>query len=176
MSSQPRARDGEPERARDRAEEALPFAAILKSVIDGIAYAGKAGVSVPEAVGFGVRAAVRRALDVGGNLVVGTKAIVMGVIRGTGEREAAALLTLSNAARAVIGQTADLNGDLGAAARGLVLGAVASAEHMGVTPSKAAVAAHGAAIDEAERLGPDAAVEVRGALKSAFGGVHVDVP
>lgn len=176
MQSRQGTREVEPALEKDPVEDRLPFGAILKSVTDGIAGAGKAGVPVPEAVGFGVRAAVRRALEVGGNLGVGTKAIVMGVIRGTGEREAAALRTLSHAARAVIGQTAALSGDLRAATRGLVLGALASADHMGVTPSKAAVAARGAAIDEAERLGPGAAIEVRGAFKTALGAVQVDVP
>lgn len=152
------------------------FATIMKTVSEGISNAAKgtgdAGVSVLGAISTVVRTAVRESLGVGTDLIVGTKAIVVGVIRGTGEKEDAALKTLSNIVRTVIRQTAEMNGDVGAAATGLVLGAIASAEDMGVSPSKAASAARDAATEEGNRIGAAAAEKVRGALKQDIGGIN----
>lgn len=152
------------------------FSTIMKAVSEGVSSAakgtGKAGVSVVEAVGSVVRATVRESLGAGGDFLVGSKAVVMGVIRGTCEKEELALNTLSHTARTVIRQTAEMNGDVGAAATGLVLGAIAGAEYMRVTPSKAASAVRTAAIKEGDRNGLVAAEKVRTALRKDIGGIN----
>ena len=155
------------------------FGTIMKTVADGVVRAargtGKAGISVPEAVTCVVRHAMQGSLD-GSDLVTRAKAIVMGVIRGTGEKEDVALKTLSHAAHSIIHQTAGMTGDIAAAATGVVLGAIASAAHMGVAPLRAAAAARGAVIEEAERLVPAEAVRVRRALVKDVGEYNVVFP
>ena len=156
-------------KARARRNTADGFGTIMKAVSDGIARtaksAGPVALTGPEAIGAVVRGALRGSLGVAPNALVGTKAIVMGVLRGTDEEGDAALVTLSHAARAILRQTAEMRGDMGAAARGVILGAISSARHMRVYPPRAASAARQAVLDEAGRIGSEAAERVRGALK-----------
>lgn len=156
------------------------FDRIVGSVSDGIRKAsqgrGKKRVPILDAVGGVIRGAVRASLGVGGSLVVGTKAVVMGVIRGVDERGDAALVILGHAARTVVRETSKARGDLRAAALGLVLGAVVSARAMGVLPSRAAYVARDAAVEEAGRIGSVAAEQVGGALKEDLGRTRVPTP
>lgn len=121
--------------------------AVLKTVAAGVSSAAKgagpAGVPDPDAVAVVVRSAVRG--SPGGDLAVRAKAIVLGVIRGGGAKDEAALKGLAHAARTVIHQAARLRGDLGA---------IAGATQMGVDPARAAAAARGAAVEEAEGSAP----------------------
>jgi len=71
------------------------FATILETVTSGISSAAKesglAGAALLGAVTEVVKSAARGAVGMGSDLVPGTKAIVMGVVRGTGEKGDAAL-------------------------------------------------------------------------------------
>lgn len=158
-----------------RVDEDL-FGKVLTTVSDGVASAargaGKAGSSMMEAVRNVTRTAMRGSWSAGRDFLVGAKAIVMGVVRGTKAREDEALGTLSQTARAVILEASDMNGDVAAAATGLVLGAIASARKMGVMPAKAADAARRAAIQEADRIGPTVSVQVRAAMAKDIGGIN----
>lgn len=141
------------------------FETISKTVADGVAGAGTAGVALLDAVAGVVRNAVRSSVWVGGNIVVGVKAIVMGVIRGTGMKGEAALQSLARTTRSVIRQTSEMNGDVGAAASALVLAARSAAKHMEVDPAQAAASVREAALQEAVQIGAVAADKVRGAFK-----------
>jgi hypothetical protein len=148
------------------------FGTVMKQVSDGIAVAAKRGdVPLLDAVGNVVRNAMRGALGTGGNPGLAAKAIMMGVVRGTGHKEAEALRNLAHAARIVVHQTAEMNGDLGAVATALVQGATADSARMGVGSARAADAVREAVFEEADRIGSVAAERVRGALKKAGGGI-----
>ncbi len=121
-----------------------------------------------------VRHAVSEALGAR-DLAIGTKAIVMAILRGTGETGTAAMTTLSQTARAVVRHTSEMHGDVGESTKGLVLGAIASAKTTGVERPQAATAAGRAAIAEAELIGAAAVARVRGALKQEIGGILVAI-
>jgi hypothetical protein len=147
------------------------FATILESVTQRIAGSAK-GAAVSEVVA----AAAREAVDRGGDLIPATKAIIMGVVRGTGATDEAALQNLSQAARVIIHHTADRNGNLAAAIKGIVLGAIAGARLMGVEIAKAASMAAKGALDGASEAGSVTVERVRGALKEPIGGIKVILP
>jgi hypothetical protein len=183
MARELKAEEAKAEGARSpRSKEGVPieatgivFGAIMKSVSEGVATAcqgtEKTGVTVFEAVSLIVRSALRGATGAGSDFIMGTKAIMMGVIWGTGEKESAALKLLSHAARSVVRQTAVMHGDVGDAVTGLVRGAIAGADRIGVEPAKAAWAVSGAAIEEAYRISSVAADRVRRALRQNVSGM-----
>jgi len=149
-----------------------PFATTLESVTRSIAGCAKGKEAISEVVG----AAAREAVDSGGDLAPAAKAILMGVVRGTGETGEAALQLLSQAARIVIRQTADRSGNLAAAIKGIVLGAIASAKAIGVETAKAASTAAQGAVEGAGEAGSVTVERVRGALKEPIGGNKVVLP
>ena len=156
------------------------FATVLKTVTSGITSAAKgtepAGAALLGAVTEVVKSAVQEAVKIGSDLVPGTKAIIMGVVRGTGEKSEAGLKVLSHAAKTVIRQTADVGGDLAAATKGLVLGAIASAKNMGVDSAKAASTAALGALQGAKEAGSVTVERVLAALKEPIGGSKVAIP
>ena len=153
------------------------FSKIVESVSAGIASTanglGKAGVSAVETITAVVQKALREAAEGGTDLAWGDKAIMVGSLRATGEKQDVALKTHSCTARSVIRQTAGIGGDLAASVKGLVLGAIASAKDMGVDRGNAASAAAQGALEGAEEAGSVAIETVRGALKQTIGGVKV---
>ena len=156
------------------------FATVLETVTGEISTVtkdlGLSGASLLEAVAGVVKSGVRGAVGMGSDLVPGAKAIVMGVLRGTGAKEEAALKLLSHAAKTVIRHTADMGGDLAAATKGLVLGAIASAKSIGVDNAKAAATAAQGAFDGAAEAGSVTAERVLAALKEPIGGSKVALP
>ena len=159
------------------------FGTTLQTVYEGVASAArgghKSGISVLEAVSSVVRPVVRESLASasGASAVEGSKAIVLGVLRGTGEKDQAALKTLSHTVRTVIRETAQLNGDVAGVASGLVLGAIESTKLTGVEPSRAVSEVTRAAIEEADQIGASAAEKVRDTLKKKeIGGVRIPIP
>ena len=112
----------------------------------------------------------------GSDLTPGSKAIVMGVVRGTGEKGDAALKIVSHTAKIVIHHIADMGGNLAAATKGLVLGAIASAKSMGVEQAQAASMAAQGALEGATESGSVTAERVLGALKEPIGGIKVAIP
>src|SRR5689334_7447683 len=86
------------------------FAVIMESVTRQVASsakgAGLTGGPLLDAVSLVVAAAARTVVERGGDLIPGSKAIIMGVVRGAGARNDAALEILSHAARLVIHHTA----------------------------------------------------------------------
>lgn len=156
------------------------FASTVKSVTDGIARAtketGKDGVLALEAVTGVVQSSLRGGLGVGGNQTLGAKAIVVGVLRGTGGKAETGLKTLSHTSRAVIRITAQLGGDLSASVKGLILGAIASARDLGVDRAQTATSAAQGALEGADEAGSAATEAVRKALKEDIGGVKVVLP
>jgi hypothetical protein len=133
------------------------FSAIMKRVSDGMAAAARGAaqseITLLEAVSSVVRPALRGTWGPAGDSVMGTKAIVMGVIWGAGEKNGAALKVLSHTARTVIRQTALRNGDVGAAVTGLVRAAIAGSERMGVPKAKAAMTVASVAVEEVHQIG-----------------------
>lgn len=133
------------------------FSAIMRRVSDGMAAAargaGRSEITMLEAVSSVVRPALRGTWGADGDSVMGTKAIVMGVIWGAGERNGAALKVLTHTARTVIRQTAKRNGDVGAAVTGLVRAAIAGSERMGVPKAKAAMTVASVAVEEVHNIG-----------------------
>lgn len=156
------------------------FGTTLQTVYEGVSSAAKGGdktgVSVHEAVSSVVRPVVRDSLATasGNHVVEGTKAIVVGVLRGTGEKDQAALKTLSHTVRTVIRETAQLNGDVAGAASGLILGAIEITNLTGVDPVMAVSTVSRAAIEEADQIGASAAEKVRNTLKKKeIGGIRI---
>lgn len=168
--------NGDPESALQGAGDF--FGSILGSVSGGITKAagGKIGAVPLETITEVVQSAVRGAVGVGNNLVMGAKAVVVGVLRGTGEREEAALTTLSHTARTVIREAAVLSTDLAACTKGLILGAIASAKDMGVDRGRAASAAARGALDGSQDAGSVEVDKVRATLRAPIGGVTVGIP
>jgi len=156
------------------------FATILETVTQTIAGSAKGtgliGAPLLEAITQVVVAATRDAIDTGGDLLFGTKAIIMGVVRGTGATKDAALKMLAHAAKIIIHHTADRNGNLAAAIKGIVLGAIASARTMEVETAKAASTAAQGALEGASEAGSVTVERVLGALKEPIGGNRVVLP
>ncbi len=156
------------------------FAAILETVTQRIARAAKGTglVDAPllEAISEVVATAAREGVETGGDLLPGTKAIIMGVVRGTGATKDAALQMVAHAAKIIIHHTADRNGNLAAAIKGIVLGAIASARTMGVETARAASTAAQGALEGASEAGSVTVERVLGALKEPIGGSKVALP
>ncbi|HKS16463.1 MAG TPA: hypothetical protein VJU16_04070 [Planctomycetota bacterium] len=134
----------------------IGFTTVMRRVSVGMAAVAQGAgrsITVLEAVDGVVRPALRGVSRAGADYVMGTKAIVMGVIWGAGRKKGAALKILTHTVRAVIRQTAVRRGDVGAAVTGLVRGAIASSRRMGVATDQAAIVVTSAAIDEVYRLG-----------------------
>ena len=144
------------------------LAEIMQSVSKGIqgaaGGAGLTGVTVMEAISVIVRRAMRETRAISDDLMLSSKAILLGVIRETGKKGAPALKIMSHTARRVVRETATMNGDVTAAVMGLVQGAAAAADCIDVTPTKAAWVVSGAAIEEAYQVNSPAVQEVRKAL------------
>jgi hypothetical protein len=137
---------------------------------------GEVRVLLMEAVGDVVNSALRRAIKTDTDLNPGARAILIGVLRGTGEKGGASLKILIHAARIAIRQTAALGGDLAAATQGLILGAVAGAKSIGVASETAAAAAARGALEGAAESGFVTVDRVLGALKEPIGGSQVALP
>ena len=175
-------KDGFP---RGRTDPSVPdagdlFARTVKTVREAILHAandaGDEGGRLLDAVVGVAHASLHAALKTGGNLVLGAKAILVGVLKGTGERETAAAKTISSTSCAVIRSAAKLGGDLSACMIGLVLGAIASARDIGVDRAQAASAAAQGALEGAEEAGSAAADAIRRSLRENIGGTHVELP
>lgn len=153
------------------------FATILESVTAGITSAGKGialtGIPLQQAVAEVVKDSVRGAVAMGSDLVLGTKAIVLGILRATGLKDEAGLKILSHAAKTAIHHTADRGGNLAAATKGLVLGAIAAAKTMGVETARSATTAAQGAIEGAAEAGSVTMERVLAALKEPIGGARV---
>lgn len=156
------------------------FASTVKSVCDGIGRAaqetGEGSSRFVEIVTGVVHSSMRGAVEAGGSLVLGAKAILVGVLRATGEREAAALKTISHTSLAVIRTAAQLSADLSASLKGLILGAIASAKDVGVERAQAATSAAQGALEGAGEAGSAAVDTMRRALREDIGGIHVALP
>ena len=156
------------------------FATILETVSQQIASSAKGtglvGAPLLEAISEVVTTAAREAVETGGDLLFGTKAIIMGVVRGSGATKDAALKMVAHAARIVIRHTADRNGNLAAAIKGIVLGAIASARTMEVETARAASTAAQGALEGASEAGSVTVERVLGALKEPIGGSKVVLP
>lgn len=156
------------------------FAAVLETVTQTIASSAKGtglvGAPLLEAITQVVATAAREAVETGGDLLPGTKAIIMGVVRGTGATKDAALKMVAHAARIIILHMADRNGNLAAAIKGIVLGAIASARTMEVETGRAASTAAQGALEGASEAGPVTVERVLGALKEPIGGNKVVLP
>lgn len=156
------------------------FTTILEVVTQNTASSAKVtgltGTLLLDAVSQVVLVSAREAVDRGGDLIPASKAIIMGVIRGSGATDEAALKILSHAARIIIHHTADRNGNLAAAIKGIVLGAIASARTMGVDTAKAASTAADGGLQGAREAGSVTVERVLGALKEPIGGNKVVLP
>jgi hypothetical protein len=156
------------------------FTTILESVTQSISRPAKetglTGAPLLDAVTAVVTVAAGDAVERGGDMTPATKAIIMGVVRGTGATGDAALKTLSHAARIIIHRTADRSGNVAAAIKGVVLGAIASARTMAVETSKAASTAAQGALEGASEAGSVTVETVRIALKEPIGGNKVVLP
>ena len=131
---------------------------------------------VPETITEVVKSALDGCLATGGSLVLGAKAIVVGVLRGAGEKEEAGLKTLLQTARTLVRHADSLGSDVAATAKGLVLGAIASAKDLGVDLAKTASTAAQGALEGATEAGSAAADKVRKALMESIGGIKIVLP
>jgi len=156
------------------------FATMLETVTQAIATTargtGPIGTPLLEAVSQVVASAAREAVGTGGDLLPGTKAIIMGVVRGSGATKDAALKMVAHAAKIIVHHTADRNGNLAAAIKGIVLGAIASARTMEVETARAASTAAQGALEGASEAGSITVERVLGALKEPIGGNTVVLP
>jgi len=144
------------------------FARTLNTVSRGIATSvggpGLDGAPLLEAVFDVVAVAARAAVERGGDLAPAAKAIIMGVVRGSGATKDAALQILFHAARIILHHAARRNGNLSAAIKGIILGSIASARTMGVATAKAASTAAQGALAGASEAGPVPVVSGIGAI------------
>lgn len=156
------------------------FAKILEWVTQRVASPAKGtglvGAPLLEAISDVVATAAREIILKGGDLLPGTKAIIMGVVRGSGGTKDAALEMVAHAAKIIVHHTADRNGNLAAAIKGIVLGAIASARTMGVETARAASTAAQGALEGASEAGSITVERVLGALNEPIGGCKVALP
>ncbi len=157
-----------------------PFATILEHLTGRTESLARGGgltnAALLEAIAAAVVNAVGEAVATGTDLIPASKAIVLGVLRGTEARGEAALQILSMTARTIVRHTADRGGNLGAVAKGLVLGAIAGSKAMGVDVARAGAAAAQGAYEGAVGAGPVTVERVLGALKEPIGGIRLSLP
>ena len=155
------------------------FGTVLETVTSGIARAagpsGKAGKSLLQAVTEVVHDSVREAIATGSDLVLASKAMMLGALRGSAEQGDAALQTVSSVATTIVRQTADRGGDLAAATKGIILGAIAGAKAIGTDGAGAAATAAKGALDGASQAGSVTLERVLVALKEPIGGIQVAI-
>jgi len=156
------------------------FGSILESIAGGISSAangtGLVGNPLLEAVSEVVKSAVREAVQSGRALLPSCKAIIMGVVRGSGAKREAGLQLLAHAARTVIHHTADTGGNLTTATKGLVLGAIASARDLDVSFATAASAAAQGALEGAGDRSSVTVAGILAALKDPIGEDRIALP
>jgi len=174
-----------PEKSHDRGRKAPPeegdvFSDVLEKVASGIGRAmgpsGLTGAPLLQAVTEVVQETVQGAVAGGTDLVLASKAMVLGALRGTAEQGGAALQTLSSVATTLVRQTADREGDLSAATKGLILGAIAGAKAIGAETATAAATAAKGALEGVAHAGMAAGELVLAALKEPIGGIQVALP
>lgn len=154
------------------------YATVLETVSRDMASAcqGLTGAPPLNAVTEIVTSAVRGAVAMGSDLVPAAKAIMVGVVRGTGATEDGALKILSHVAKTVIHHAADRGADLAAVTKGLVLGAIASSKSIGVESAVATSTAARGAYEGAVEAGSVTVERVLAALKEPIGGAKVALP
>lgn len=156
------------------------FATALESVTRKVAQSTRGMVlaSGPflEAITEEAAAAARGAVETGGDLIPAGKAIIMGVVRGSGATREAALTILFHASKVILRHTADRNGNVAAAIKGIILGAIASGRMMGVETLVAASTAAQGALAGASEAGDVTAQRVVGVLKEPIEGIRVVLP
>jgi hypothetical protein len=134
---------------------------------------GKTGASVIQASSDVVRVAVQGIVEVGGDVGLGAKGIIIGVLRGTKQTGTEAFETISATAGAVVKGTSEVAGDVGRAAKGAVEGAIAGAKELSVDATEAASAAATGAVKAAGEIGSGVAEQVRNAVTGTIAGVKV---
>lgn len=168
--------DGKSRKAEDRGGSGDFFQETSSKISEGLSRSSLGGEAGPEEVTAVVEGAVDGILAMRGDLVVGAKAILLGVLRATGETEEEALKTVRRVARAVVGRTARSEEDLAAVAKGLVLGAIAGAKEINVELATAASTAAQGALEGADSARASAVETIRDALKKSIGGIVVSLP
>lgn len=144
------------------------FSSTLATVIEGMS-AAKEDADPSAAILTLIQDVLRTAVRGHGDLVTTAKALAVGVLRGLGKSEEAALQVLARTAEAVLREGLVLRADPGACTKGLVLGAIASAKDHAVDRTAAATATARGALEGAGTEGD----QVRDALKEPIGGVTV---
>ena len=169
-------RNAKPRKTGDDAGSGDLFEETSRMISEGLSRASLGGVACLDEVTAVVEGAVDGIVATRGDLVVGAKAILIGVLQATGERGEDALKTVSHVARTAVRQTAKSEEDLAAVTKGLVLGAIAGAKAMDVELLKAASTAAQGALEGADAARASAVDTIRDALKKSIGGIVVSLP
>jgi len=119
-----------------------------------------------------VTGAVRGALQVGSDLTLIAKGVVMGVARST-RGAAAALGAIPEVASGVVREAHELGGNAAAAARGAVEGAIEAAKETGADLTESASRAAEGALQAARTAGPQVLQEVARAVTGKIDGVRL---
>lgn len=152
------------------------FLETSQKISEGLSRASLGGEAGPEEITAVVEGAVSGILAVQGDLVVGAKGILLGVLQATGETGEDALRTVGRVARTVVTQTAKSEEDLAAVTKGLVLGAIAGAKSINVELATAASTAAQGALEGAAGTRESTVDSIREALKKSIGGIMVSLP
>jgi len=156
------------------------FGSVLESIMGGTSSAangtGLVGDALLEAVSEVVECAVQEAVLSGRALLPACKAIIMGVVRGSGAKKEAGLQLLAHAAKIVVHHTADLGGNLTTATKGLVLGAIASARYLDVDIARAASTTAQGALEGAGDGSSVSVARILAALKDPIAGRRLALP
>lgn len=145
------------------------FERVVVRVSRGVAVAVRSRGNTRTAGLRGVAEVVRSVLcesaEKGEDLALSTKAILVGVLRGTREKGRAALGALSETSRIAIHHSAELRMEVAKSARGCVLGAEACAPYLGVDVGQAVAAARRGALEAAGTIGDIEEAQVKAALQ-----------
>ncbi|HLY08160.1 MAG TPA: hypothetical protein VKW04_02535 [Planctomycetota bacterium] len=136
-------------------------------------HAGKTGGSTMESITDTAEQAFHGALDVGGDVGLAAKGVLVGVVRGSRVTGDAALQMADRVCRTLIRRTASAGAEVGLAATGLVQGALVAAKDLGLDSATAASVTAHAAGEAAEEFGADVVREVRVSLAGTIDGLNV---
>lgn len=134
---------------------------------------GRAGSAFIGALADIAHEVLRGALEIGSDLGLAAKGVLLGTLRATRETGLEALRTISDTAGAIVKSAYEVAGNLGKVAKGVVEGAIHAAKDLGLDVEDAASAAGRGALKAAYKIGATAGETVRNALTGTIAGVKV---
>lgn len=143
---------------------------VILNAIESVGYLGTSFFEVAEEV---TRGAIHGAVEIGSDLALTAKGIVIGVLEASKEISNETLDVIAYTAGNIVKNTAEVAGDVVSAATGAVQGAISGAREVGLDVEEAASAAATGVVKAAYEISAEVGMKVRDAIKGTLSGVKV---